>query len=298
MTERIEDLLHSWQIELEAADKAPRTIVLYTDSVQAFTKWLTANDRPATVDEITKHAISRWLAELRDKGTAGNTLLARHKQLHRFIRWLVIEGELAEDPMANLEPPKPRPAPVPVLTDDEVRGLLRVTEGVTYNDRRDHAVLRLLFDSGLRIGEMTTLTVDAVDLKSRHVLVMGKGRKQRIVPFGAKTARALDRYLRARRDHRHAHLDALFLSQRGALSRDGLDDMLRVRARQAGVEGLHAHRFRHTWADRWLAAGGEGRDLMRLAGWSTDTMLDRYGASNAEQRARDAHRRLKLGDRL
>lgn len=298
MSERIEDALHSWQIELQAADKAPRTVALYTDSVRAFVKWLVAQDRPATVAEMTKHTIIRWLADLRDQGLAANTLVSRHKQFHRFCRWLVVEGELPADPMIGLELPAARPSPVPVLTDAEITALFKATDGGTFDDRRDHAILRVLFDCGLRISEVATLTVEGVDLKALHLYVMGKGRKTRIVPFGAKTARALDRYKRLRRDHRHGHSEAFFLSQRGPLSKDGIDDMLRRRARRAGVEGLHAHRFRHTFAHRWLSASGEGRDLMKLAGWSSDAMLDRYGASAAEERARDAFRRLKLGDKL
>jgi site-specific recombinase XerD len=298
MSERIDDLLHSWTIELEAADKAPRTIVLYAESVRAFTTWLGEQARPPMVDELTKHAIARWLADLRERGMSSNTLISRHKQLHRFIRWLIAEGELEADPMANLELPVAKPKAVPILTDHEVSALFKVTEGTTFDDRRDHAILRMLFDCGLRINEIASLGEDAVDLKAMQLYVMGKGRKPRLVPFGAKTARALDRYRRQRREHRHAHESAFFLSQRGPLSKDGIDDMLRRRARQAGVDNLHAHRFRHTFAHRWLSAGGEGRDLMKIAGWSSDTMLDHYGSSAADERARDAFRRLKLGDKL
>jgi site-specific recombinase XerD len=299
VSERLDDLLASWRRDLRAADKADRTIEIYSQSVRFFSTWLTENDRPATLDQLTKHAVANWLGELRDKGQASGTLSTRYRGLKRFCRWLVAEGELTDDPMTGLEKPKGDAKPVDVLTDDEIERLFKVTSGSDFDDRRDHAILRVLFDCGVRISELSELHVEDVDLTNHDVLhVIGKGRKPRSVPFGAKTGRALDRYRRLRGAHRYASDPKFFLSQRGGMSRDGIDDMLRRRAVQAGVDNLHAHRFRHTAAHRWLAAGGQERDLMRLMGWSSDAMLSHYGSSAADERAREAFRRMRLGDRL
>ena len=101
-----------------------------------------------------------------------------------------------------------------------------------------------------------------------------------------------------RSHHRWAHLDALFLTQRGALSPDGARDRVRIRGAMAGIDALHPHRFRHTFAHDFLVSGGQERDLKRLAGWSSDVMLERYGASAADARAKAAAQRLKRGDRV
>lgn len=302
--ERLDDLQRSFARELRAANKAPRTIELYSQSIRFYAAWLGGQDRAQTSDELTRHAIAAWLADL---GTVNgpNTVRTRYRGLRRFTRWCVSEGVLDTDPMADLEIPAVPDHPVPVLTDAEIASLFKATSGTTFVDRRDHAILRVLMDCGVRISELAGLTLADVDLRDHDVLhVVGKGRRPRSVPFGAKTGLALGKYLRARREHPHADLDAdpateaLWLGQRGPMTTWGIEERLKARAEQAGVQDLHAHRFRHTFAHTWLAGGGQEQDLKRLAGWTSDAMLAHYGKSAADERARDAHRRMKLGDRL
>ncbi|HVV10012.1 MAG TPA: tyrosine-type recombinase/integrase [Amycolatopsis sp.] len=130
------------------------------------------------------------------------------------------------------------------MSDDELKALLKAAQGRGFRERRDEAIIRFLLDAGVRVSESCGLTIDrevegttipgTLDLDSGSALVTGKRGKQRVVYFGARTERALDRYLRVRRSPRWAHLDALFLTQRGAVSPDGVRDMLELRAGQAG----------------------------------------------------------------
>lgn len=297
MAARLTDLHSSFNRELRAEGRSPATIRLYGQSVAFFSRWLEAQGRPATVDELTRSAIRAWLADLGET-LEPNTVKTRYRGLYRFCRWLVDEGELDANPMEKLSPPSPTAKPVPVLTDDQLAALIRACSGKDFNARRDEALVRLLLDTGIRNSEACGLTVPTVDLDAGSAIVHGKGSKVRAVYFGARTARALDRYLRVRASHRWAHLHALFLTQRGAISPDGIRERMNVLAARAGIDHLHPHQFRHTFAHDFLMAGGQERDLKRLAGWSSDVMLERYGASAADARAKAASQRLRRGDRV
>jgi site-specific recombinase XerD len=297
MSPRLEDLHKSFSRHLRAEGLAERSVTIYGQSITYFCRWLEGQGRTATLDEFNRAAIREWLAVLADDLEA-STVKTRYRGLFRFSGWLVAEGELAENPMSTISPPQPVDKPVPIITDDDLTALLKACQGKDFRSRRDEAMIRLLLDCGLRVSEVCGLTVEGTDLDRGMAMVTGKGNKVRPVYFGARTSRAVDRYLRVRRTHRWAHLDALLLSQRGPLSPDGVRDRLDVLTTAAGLEHLHPHQFRHTFAHDFLINGGQERDLKRLAGWSSDAMLERYGSSAADARAKAAAQKLKRGDRV
>jgi site-specific recombinase XerC len=295
----LESLRGSFNRSLRVEGKADRTLVLYGQSITYFGQWLAQRGRPADLSSLDRDTVLQWFDHLRSRGLTTGTIRTRWRGLRRFVNWLLAEGIVGTDPLAGIVIDKP-PPPVPILTDEDLAALVGACRGKRFADRRDEAVMRLLIDCGLRVSEVTGIDLDHLDLGAESITVTGKGSRVRAAYFGAKTGQALDRYLRERRNHRHASSSALFLGERGRFTPDGVRERLKVRADIAGLDAakIHPHRFRHTNAHDFLLAGGQERDLKRLMGWRSDTMLERYGASAADHRAREAARRLKRGDRV
>ncbi len=278
-----------FDLALEAENKAPRTREAYRESLRMLERLLVEQGRPVRVAEIRTEDLRAFMADqlARLKPASAHH---RYRALRRFFRWCVAEGELSVSPMDPIGAPIVPESEVPVLTEDQLRRLFKTCDGASFEARRDAALLSLLVDTGLRRSEVAGLRLGDVDFEYRTVTVLGKGRRPRTVPFGARTARALVRWLRERDAHDLASTPWLWLGTSGRqLQSRGVQQVVERRGAQAGVR-VHAHMFRHTFAHVHLASGGHEGDLMMLTGWRSRQMLTRYAASTRSERARANYR--------
>jgi site-specific recombinase XerD len=195
------------------------------------------------VEAFIEYLLGRW-----KPATASN----RYRALQSFFRWLVDEGEISESAMARMRPPKIPETPPPILKDSEIKALLGATSGSDFEDRRDTALIRVFLDTGARLAEVRGIRwtpkdpqTNDVDLDGQVLRVVGKGKRTRIVPVGTRTIKALDRYLRLRARHQQADSPALWLGLRGPMGDSGIQQALRRRARQAGLDSRQIHPHGH-----------------------------------------------------
>lgn len=303
-----------WERSLRANNLAPRTIKDYLKSYGKLREWATAQGFEAP-EELKRTDLESFFADqLEMKTTKGTKKKASYvaidfRQIRVFYGWLA-EIEEMTSPMTHLKAPKIPETPVPVMTLDDLKKLLdackpakgKASKNELFACRRDLALIRLLFDTGARRSELAYLTMSNIDLKRQTITVMGKGRRERTIPYGNKTALAVDAYMRVRFKHKDKQLDAFWLAaspHSGAITGEGVHQMLKRRARLAEVDGrIYQHRLRHTAAHMRLADGMSEGDAMRIFGWKSRTMVDRYGSSAADARAIEAARKSSPADEV
>ncbi|CAN5237765.1 tyrosine recombinase XerC [soil metagenome] len=304
MSETSEGLSEPWALALDAyavhlaaeRDLSEHTVRAYVTDVSQLAEHV---QRLGILDPADLHirALRSYLANLQTRGKARTTLARRATSARIFTAWMVRTHRSAHDAGALLVSPKTQRELPPVLRLEEIRDVLDAA-AASLDDgsllaARDVAILELLYATGIRVGELSGLDIDDVDFERNVVRVFGKGRKERMVPFGHPAAKALGSWMRDGRREiaRETSPPALFLGARG-----GRLDQRAVRRivheRIAAVEGtpdMGPHGLRHTAATHLLEGGADLRSVQELLGHASMATTQIYTHISTE-RLRSAYK--------
>ena len=225
-----------------------------------------------------------YLADLHARGLARTSIARRLATLRSFFRYLTRRGLVKGNPAREVRTPS-LPGRLPAhLPIDQSEALFHQPFGEDEASRRDRAILEMLYASGVRVAELSGLSLEDLDLRDGSVRVLGKGRKERIVPLGSKAVEALRGYLGEREGAR----GPLFRNPRGGrLTVRSLHRIVRARARAAGLVGrVTPHTLRHTFATHLLDAGADLRLIQELLGHARLTTTQRYTHVSVERLAK------------
>lgn len=317
--EELADMLDHWRLRRLETKKAPGTVVIYVRAGKWLERFLKANNYPTGVNTITRDTIDSFVSWMNVQKKENGELLSGayvsqvFRALVSFFKWLhEVEQEIDNNPMVGVERPKVTEPYVPVMQPEDMGRLLAACKGRSFEDVRDHAIVTILIDTGIRIGELASMRLDRIELGQYPAITVtgktGTGKtKTRTIGIPDVTAEALMRYVRARKRHRMADQPELWLAIKGhtggVMTEWGLRLAVKRRAKKAGLasgdwDRIYPHRFRHTFAHRWLVSGRSERDLMAHAGWKSPSMVARYTASAAEERAANVARASDMSDQI
>jgi integrase/recombinase XerD len=269
------------------------SVQVYLQAVERFVEW-------AEVEGIEDLAtlrhpeIRQYLFHLKDLGRAASTVRVSLSAIRAYYGFLLDEGQIEVDPTEPLESPRPGRSLPDALSMEEVLALLEAPDESRATYWRDRAILELLYATGIRVSELTGLRLSDIDFEERSIRVLGKGDKERIVPFGEAASGALERYLRELRPRHDTGASGghVFLNPRGrGLTRMSVYTTVRESARRAGIERrVSPHTLRHTFATHLLQGGADLTVVQELLGHADISTTQIYTHLDREH-LRKAHRK-------
>ncbi len=266
--------------ELKRENVSPHTLRSYASDLRQLIEYFSPEGiEPPGIAALDTLALREWLGDLYRQRLAAVSMRRKVAALRAFFQFLIRRG-LAEVNVARLIRTPKAPQKLPrVMTAEQANTLLdEIAAGKLERPHpaRDLAIFELLYGCGLRISELVGLSLGDLDLVGRWLLVRGKGKKERQVPFGGKAATALDRYLTERQARPEE--TAVFVNHRGGrLSDRGARGIVKLYAALVGGDpSVHPHSFRHAFATHLLADGADLRSIQELLGHAQLSTTQKY----------------------
>lgn len=268
--------LGDYLLTLDAKDRSVETVRAYKSDLTQFVHWAKGQGHQGPTG-ITKRTLRAYLVFMTEKGDERTSIGRRRASLRSYFSWLTQRGLLASDPAARLSAPKPNHVLPTIVVREQLDALLDADWGTDKWALLDRAVCEVLYGAGLRVSELCGLNLGSVDRSQKVLRVLGKGRKERIVPLHNKALAAVDRWIdeaRAQCMNESSPAMALFFNRRG--NRLGPRDVRRILENRVGQGHVHPHALRHTYATHLLEGGADLRVVQELLGHESLTTTQIY----------------------
>ena len=249
------------------------TIESYNNDLKHFIDFLEKKFSVSNPDDIKRSHILLFQKELKEQGYSVSSRYRYLVSIRRFIKYLLREEIIKEDPTRNIELPSKGKKLPKVLTSEQVEKLLQMPDITKPGGLRDRAMLELLYATGLRVSELVTLKMNQVFFNQGYLLIMGKGSKERIVPFGDVAEKWVKKYLKEGRPEllKNKNSPYLFIGSRGTpITRQGFWKNIKSYALKAGIplDIISPHTLRHSFATHLLENGADLRSVQSMLGHS------------------------------
>jgi integrase/recombinase XerC len=272
-------------------NRSPETLRAYASDLGEFAALLEreiGGGRDVEVRKVDRLAVRAFLGELHRRQAKRSTVARKLAAVRSFFRYLKRQGKIPANPTLGVSTPKQEHLLPRQLSVKEMSHLLEMPDDSTALGARDRSILELLYASGVRVSELTSLEMEDVDLSEGMMRVMGKGRKERMVPVGSKAIDALRHYLRRRGElepRPGAGKDALFLNHRGGrLNVRSVRRILNQALEAAAIaRKVSPHTLRHSFATHLLDAGADLRSIQELLGHASLSTTQRYTHVSTEK---------------
>lgn len=293
--EQLGEVTREYLLCCKIEGKSPKTIAWYRQKLEYLDSFLREGGHSGLIGEIRTADLRSFIHHLqtevkadanhpskpeRNEGLSPHTLLGYVRTLKAFFSWIVRDGLLEDSPMAAIRIPKVPRLLMKSFSESEVRDLLESFDRKTSIGFRNYTMVLLLLDTGIRASELTGLRIGDLHLEEGYMKVLGKGRKERIVPLGYASQRTLWKYLRKYRpDPAWPTIDRVFLTTHGQpMKIDWLYKIVSRACRRAGIDGkrIGPHTCRHTFARQFLMNGGDLLTLQRILGHSSLDVVRLY----------------------
>lgn len=275
----LENLILHYSHTNRAEGKSPRTVEWYTEMLKYYIRFLKSQGKQSVLGELSASNVREFIVREQGKGMSPYTVQAKVRALKTFSSWLLSESYTSTNLLSTVKLPKVPIKMVEPLTPEEISKLVDYQNPLTNTGSRDIAILYTFLDSGIRCSELCNLRLEDSHIEEGYLKVNGKGNKERVVPIGSMTKKAILHYFHHFRPEPVSDLDDyLFLTNDGRqLQKNNIRLMFNRWGKKAEVPRIHPHLCRHTFATNFLRERcGDVFMLKQILGHTTLEMVNRY----------------------